>query len=57
MRDTATHSLLFVLAVVSGVHVGGEVFDSVVNDPVWSASIGAVSINGYVDRGWWASAG
>ena len=41
MRDSATQWLLFVLAVISGMHFGGEVFDSIVNDPVWSASVSA----------------
>jgi hypothetical protein len=37
-RDQATHWLLFLLVVISGMHFGAEVFDSIVNDPVWSAS-------------------
>jgi anthrone oxygenase-like protein len=38
-RDRATHWLLLALAVVAGIQTGGVVFDSLVNDPVWSDSV------------------
>lgn len=38
-RDRATHWLLFALAVVAGIQTGGVIFDSLVNDPVWSDSV------------------
>jgi hypothetical protein len=44
-RDHATHWLLFALAVVAGVQTGGVLFDTLVNDPVWSDSVAAA-------RGW-----
>ncbi len=37
-RDRILHGLLFALVVISGMQVGGALFDSIVNDPVWSAS-------------------
>jgi hypothetical protein len=40
-RDKATHWLLFALAVVAGIQTGGVIFDSLVNDPVWSDSVAA----------------
>ncbi|CAA9528403.1 MAG: hypothetical protein AVDCRST_MAG05-4186 [uncultured Rubrobacteraceae bacterium] len=40
-RDQATHWLLFALAVVAGIQTGGVIFDSLVNDPVWSDSVAA----------------
>jgi hypothetical protein len=40
-RDRILHVLLFALAMVSGIQVGGALFDSLVNDPVWSASAAA----------------
>ncbi len=40
-RDRATHWLLFALAVVAGIQTGGVIFDSLVNDPVWSDSVAA----------------
>jgi hypothetical protein len=38
-RDRATHWLLFALAVVAGIQTGGVIFDTLVNDPVWSDSV------------------
>ena len=38
-RDQATHWLLFALAVVAGIQTGGVIFDTLVNDPVWSDSV------------------
>ncbi len=40
-RDRATHWLLFALAVVAGIQTGGVIFDTLVNDPVWSDSVAA----------------
>lgn len=40
-RDKVTHWLLFVLAIVAGLQTGGVIFDTLVNDPVWSDSIEA----------------
>lgn len=40
-RDRLVHGLLFALAIISGMQVGGALFDSLVNDPVWSASVAA----------------
>ncbi len=39
--DRIIHGLLFTLAIVSAMQVGGALFDSIVNDPVWSASVAA----------------
>jgi hypothetical protein len=40
-RDQITHWLLFALAVVAGIQSGGMLFDTLVNDPVWSDSVEA----------------
>ena len=40
-RDRIIHGLLFALAIVSAMQLGGALFDSIVNDPVWSASVAA----------------
>ena len=40
-RDVATHWLLFALAIVAGTQTGGMLFDTLVNDPVWSESVEA----------------
>ena len=40
-RDSVILWIVFGLALLSGIHVGGAVFDSVVNDPIWTASASA----------------
>lgn len=44
-RDRITHWLLLALAVVAGMQTGGMIFDTLVNDPVWSDSVASA-------RGW-----
>jgi hypothetical protein len=51
-RAQATHWLLFALAVVAGIQTGGVLFDTLVNDPVWSESVGAARAwNEEIDTG------
>jgi hypothetical protein len=51
-RNRATHWLLFALALVAGLQAGGVLFDTLVNDPVWSDSLTAARTwNEEIDTG------